>query len=181
MDEGLISVRYATALFSLAKEKNQLSSLKEDMELILTVSNQSADFNKLLSSPVIKPSEKIAVLRRIFSKNINALSLNFLELTVRNNRESFIPSFCRKVLSFIRKEKNIKTAVITTARPIDEATLRKAEKILEKQMGTHVELTGKLNPKLIGGLVLRIDDRQYDATVLTHLKKLKQELLKAQL
>ncbi len=181
MDEGLISARYATALFSLAKEKNQLLTIKEDMELILAVCNQSADFNRLLSSPVIKPSEKIAAIRSIFSKKLSTLSVNFLELTVRNNRETFVTSFCRKVLAFIREENNIKTAVITTAKPIDEATFRNAEKTLEKELGAHVELTRKTDPSLIGGLVLRIDDRQYDATILTRLKKLKQELLKAQM
>lgn len=180
MDEGLISVRYAMAVFSLAKEKKILPAIKEDMELILTVCSQSADFNRMLSSPVVKPSEKIAVIKSIFSKKINELSVNFLVLTVKNNRESFIPSVCRMVLSYIRKEKNIKTAVITTAKPLDDATLRTAEKTLEKELGAHVELTGKSDPKLIGGLVLRIDDKQYDATVLTRLKKLKQELLKTQ-
>lgn len=181
MDEGLISVRYATAVFSLAKEKNLLPVIKEDMELILNVCNQSVDFNRLLSSPVVKPSKKIAVINRIFDNKINPLSMNFLELVVRNSRDTFIASVSRNVLAFIRKENNIKTAVITTAKPLDEATLGMAEKTLEKELEARVELTGKSNPKYIGGLVLRIDDKQYDATILTHLKKLKQEMLRAQL
>lgn len=181
MDEGLISVRYAKAVFSLAKEKNLLPEIKADMELILNICSQSADFNRMLRSPVVKPSGKIRVIRQIFDKKINSLSINFLELVVKNSRESFIQSVCRVVLSFIRKEKNIKTAVITTAQPLDETTLQKAEETLEKELGARVELTGKHNSGVIGGLVLRIDDRQYDATVKTRLKKLKQELLKTQL
>lgn len=181
MDEGLISVRYATAVFSLAKEKNLLPEIKEDMELILDVCSRSADFNRMLSSPLVKPSQKKSVINLVFDKKINSLSMNFLELVVKNNRETFVTSVCRDVLSLIRMEKNIKTAVITTARPLDEVTLRKAEKTIEKELGARVELTGKHNPGIIGGLVLRIDDRQYDATVKTRLKKLKQELLKTQL
>jgi F-type H+-transporting ATPase subunit delta len=115
MNEGLISVRYAKALFSLAKENNLLTSLKDDMELILSVYNGSADFKRMLGTPVIKPSEKISVFHAVFNKKINPVSMNFLELVVRNNRETFIAPVCRNVLTFIRKEKNIKTAVITTA------------------------------------------------------------------
>ncbi len=180
MNEGLISVRYATAFFSLAKEKNLLPAIKEDMELIMNVCSRSADFSRMLDSPVVKPSEKVSVIKHIFDKKLNILSINLLELIIKNSRETFIPSICRVVLSFIRKERNIKTAVITTARPLDEATMQKVEKALEKELDSQVELTGKSNPGLIGGLVLRIDDRQYDATVKTRLKKLKQELLKAQ-
>jgi F-type H+-transporting ATPase subunit delta len=84
-------------------------------------------------------------------------------------------------LTLIRKEKNIKTAVITTAQTIDEKLLQKANKILEEELETKVELSAKVNSELIGGMILRIDDKQYDASILTQLNKLKQELLKAQL
>ncbi len=178
MNESLISVRYATALFSLAKEQNLLMALKEDVELILQICNQSADFNRMLNSPVVKPSGKIKVFKQVFGNRINRLSMNFLELAVRNNRENFIASICINILDFIRKEKNIKTAVITTAQSLDEVLLRKVEKILEKELNGKVELTTRVNSGLIGGLVLRIDDKQLDAAVSTQLKNLKQEMLK---
>ncbi|WP_372946723.1 ATP synthase F1 subunit delta [Mariniphaga sp.] len=181
MDESAITVRYAKAIFSLAKEKNQLVSLKEDMDLISGVSSQSEDFILLLKSPVVKTSKKVHIIQLIFQKKISSLTLQFLELVVQNNREVFIPSICRNVLTLIRKEKNIKTAVITTAQAIDEKLLQKAKKILEEELGTKVELSAKVNSELIGGMILRIDDKQYDASILTQLNKLKQEMLKAQL
>lgn len=181
MNESLISVRYATALFSLAKEKDLVMDLKNDMELILNICNQSADFNRMLSSPIVKPSGKIRVFKHLFENRISGLSLNFLELAVRNNRENFIASVCRNVLDFIRKENNIKTAVITTAQALDETILKKVEKIMENELNGRVELSAKVNPQIIGGMVLRIDDRQLDAAVSTQLKKLKQEMLKTKL
>jgi F-type H+-transporting ATPase subunit delta len=181
MDESAITVRYAKAIFSLAKEQNQLVSLKEDMDLISNVCNQSEDFILLLKSPVIKTSGKVRIIQLIFQKKISPLSIQFLELVTQNNREVFIPSISRNVLTLIRKEKNIKTAVITTAQALDEKLLEKAKKILEEELGTKVELSAKVNPHLIGGMILRIDDKQYDASILTQLNKLKQEMLKAQL
>jgi F-type H+-transporting ATPase subunit delta len=181
MNESLISVRYATALFSLAKEKDLLLSLKDDMELILHVCKISSEFNRMITSPIVKPSGKIKVIRKIFSNKIDRLSMNFLELTVRNGREKFIEPVCRDVLGFIRKEKNIRTAVITTAQTMDENLLQKAEKVLEEELNGRVELLAKVDPRLIGGLILRIDDKQIDSTVSTQLKRLKQELLKTNL
>jgi len=106
MDESAITVRYAKALFSLSKEKNQLFSLKEDMDLISSVCNQSEDFILLLKSPVVKTSEKVHIIRLIFHEKISPLSLQFLELVTQNKREVFIPSICRNILTLIRKEKN---------------------------------------------------------------------------
>lgn len=179
MDESAISVRYAKAIFSLAKQKEMLSALKNDMELVADVCTRSVDFNLLLKSPVVKTSEKVHLIKLIFSKKIENLSLDFLELVTRNKRETFIPSICRNVLTFIRKEKNIKTAVITTAKPLSDEVLQKAEKTLKEELGTEVELTGHENPGIIGGIILRIDDKQYDASVSTQLKKLKQVMLKS--
>lgn len=180
MDESAITVRYAKAVFSLAKESDQLSTLKKDAELIAAVCSQSADFSRFLKNPVVKTSEKIKIIHLIFKEKISELSLNFLTLMTQNKREEFIPEVCRNILSLIRKEKNIKTAVLTTAIEMDEDLLQKAEKILEKELETQVELIGRVNPHIIGGVVLQIDGKQYDDSIATQLKKLKQEFLKTE-
>lgn len=181
MYESAITVRYAKALFSLAKEKNLLAPLKNDVELISDVCSKSAQFNLLLKSPVVVTSEKIRLMGLIFREKINELSMNFLALLTRNKREIYIQRICLNVLALIREEKNIKTAVLTTAQTVDEKVLQKAERVLEKELDAKVELTGRVNPNIIGGIVLRIDDKQYDASVATQLKKLKQQMLKTQL
>ncbi len=180
MDESAISVRYAKAVFTLSLEKNKLQSLKNDMEIIYSACKDSSDFNLLLKSPVVKTSEKIKLLNLIFENRIDSLTQNFLTLITQNKRELFIPAISRNVLEFIRKEKNIKSAVLTTAGKIDHSIINKIQKILEKELGGEVELAQKVNPKIIGGLILRIDDKQYDGSVATQLKKVKQEFIKSQ-
>lgn len=181
MDESAITVRYAKAIFSLAKEKELLLSLKNDTEIISDVCLHSADFIRFLNDPVIKTSEKIRVVNLIFKDKIGELSQNFLELIIRNKREEFIPAIFRNILAFIRKEKNIKTVVLTTAQEMDEALMQKAEEILEKELKTSIELSGRVNPHIIGGVILRIDDKQYDDSIATQLKKMKQHFLKARI
>jgi F-type H+-transporting ATPase subunit delta len=179
MDESAISVRYAKAIFSLANEKDFLADLKNDMDLIADVCNHSVEFNLLLKSPVVATSKKISIIRQIFKGKIHEITMNFLELVTRKKREIYIPSMSRNTLALIRKEKNIKTAVLTTAKPLDEKLLQKAKKIFEDELKTEVELSARESPHIIGGLILRIDDKQYDASIATQLKKIKQEMMKS--
>jgi F-type H+-transporting ATPase subunit delta len=181
MDESAISVRYAKAVFNLGKEQNMLSLLKNDMELISAACKQSKEFNQLLSSPVIPASKKVSLLRQIFSQSVTTVTMNLLELLSKNKREIFLESICRNVLAMIRKEMNIKTAVLTTARKLDQENIGQIIKILEKELGASVELTERVNQKIIGGLILSIDDKQYDASVATRIKKIRQKLIQTSL
>ena len=131
MNYSAISVRYAKALFMLGKEKNLLSSIKEDMDYIAAVCNQSVDFKEFLKNPVVQTSKKTQIIKRIFETKISELSLRFLELIVKNKREVFIPMISLNVLDLIRKEKNIKTALLITASELDEKLLEKTKKIQE--------------------------------------------------
>ncbi|MFW5756127.1 MAG: ATP synthase F1 subunit delta [Tangfeifania sp.] len=180
MNESAIAVRYARAVFSLAKEKEIIDSVKNDMELIHGVCKDSADFNLLLKSPVVRTSQKIRLISQIFKNKVHPVTLNFLLLITRNNRESFIQAISRDTLDFIRREKNIKPAILTTAIAIDQAFISEIEKTMEKELGGKIELTSRVNPDIIGGLILRIGDKQLDAGIKTQLRNIKQELLKKQ-
>lgn len=181
MDQSTITVRYAKAFFSTAKEKDLLDTLKSDIELILSVCKSSSDFNLLLESPVVKTSKKTDLIKSIFSGKVHELTLNFLLLIVQNKREVQIPGICRNFLTLTRKDQNIKSAVITTASEINKKTLSKVEALISKELGAKIELSSEVKTDIIGGIVLRIDDKQYDASVATQLKKIKQELLETEL
>jgi len=181
MDQSAITVRYAKAFFSAAKEKKKLGKLKEDLQLVLNVCNTSDDFILLLESPIVKTSKKANLVSMIFSGKIDEMTLNFLLLIVNNKREIHIPGICRNFLDLTRKDQNIKSAVLTTAADVDAATLKKVEELLAKELNASVELSTQVNPDILGGLVLRIDDKQYDASVATQLKKIKQDLLETEL
>ena len=181
MDQSAITVRYAKAFFSTAKEKKKLDKLKTDLQLVFEVCNTSDDFILLLESPIVKTSKKADLVSKIFSGKIDELTLNFLMLIVENKREVHIPGICRNFLDLTRKDQNIKSAVLTTAADVDAATLKNVEELLAKELNASVELSTQVNPDILGGLVLRIDDKQYDASVATQLKKIKQTLLETEL
>jgi len=181
MDQSKINVRYARAFFTLAKDKGLTIELRRDAGLISNVCSSSSDFNLLLESPIIKTSRKVKAVRSIFAEKVNPLSLNFLVLITENNREKNIPGIFRNLEDLYRREERIKTAVLTTAQPLDALIVQQIKEILEKEFNSKVELGQKVNDKLIGGFVLRIEDKQYDASISTQLKKIKEQLLQTEL
>jgi len=181
MDQSAINVRYAKAFFSTAKEKKLLDKLKADVEAVLEVCSSSDDFILLLESPIVKTSKKAALIKKIFEGQINELTLNFLMLIVENKREVYIPGICRNFLDLTRKDQNIRSAVLTTAAEVNKATIEKIKTLLAKELKASIELNTQIKPEILGGLVLRLDDKQYDASVATQLKKIKQNLLETEL
>ena len=179
MDQSAITVRYAKAFFSSAKEKNLLDKFKTDIQLVLEVCSNSQDFLLLLQSPIVKTSQKAALIESIFKGKIEEISLNFLLLITQNKREAHIPGICRNFLELTKKDLNIKSAVLTTASEVNDVTLKKVEQILARELNATIELKAKVNPNILGGLVLRLEDKQYDASVATQLKKVKQSLLES--
>ncbi len=181
MEQSAITVRYAKALFLSAKEKDMIATLKTDIELVLDVCNRSVDFILLLESPIVKTSKKTALITSLFKDKINELTLNFLLLVATNKREVFIPGICRNFLTLIRKDQNIKSALLTTASEVSSESIQRIKEMLGKELKATIELSTDVNPDIIGGLVLRLDDKQYDASIATQLKKIKQELLESEL
>lgn len=181
MDQSKINVRYAKAFFALAKDKGLTQELRKDAGLISSVCESSSDFKLLLESPVIKTSQKSEAIRRIFESSIHALSINFLLLIVENKRENYLPGIFRYLEDLYRHEEGIKSAVLTSAQPLNELLVNQIRQILEKEFKSKVELSQKVDEKLIGGFVLRVEDKQFDASLSTQLKKIREQLLHTEL
>jgi F-type H+-transporting ATPase subunit delta len=176
MNESKISVRYAKALFESAKEKGLLDEVRKDI-LEVQVVSQIPEFNNMLTNPVIRESQKKSVLHSIFKNKIQALSLSLLDLVFKNGRESYIPGITRNFMDLYRKHKGIRSAVFTSARPVSDIIRKRVEDIIHKTLNAPIELKTQSDEELIGGFVIRLDDRQYDASVANSLKKIKKQLL----
>jgi F-type H+-transporting ATPase subunit delta len=181
MDQSKINVRYAKAFFGLAKEKNLTTELRKDTLLVVAVCNEISDFILMLESPVVKTSQKIKIIKSIFEGKVNVFSLNFLVLIASNKREKYIPGIFRNLEDLYRQEEGIKTAVLTSAQALDVNLAAQISNMLEKEFNAKVELSEKIDQKLIGGFILRVDDQQYDASIATQLRKIKEQLLQTEL
>lgn len=181
MDQSKINVRYAQAFFSLAKEKDLIRELQKDAVLISSVCKTISDFMILIESPVISTSGKIKAITSIFEGKVNSYSLKFLVLITENNREKYIPGIFRNLEELYRKSEGIRTAILTTAKPMDQAVVEQIRQSIESEFGGKVALNQVIDDDLIGGFVLRVDDSQYDASIANQLKKIKEKLLLTEL
>jgi F-type H+-transporting ATPase subunit delta len=102
-------------------------------------------------------------------------------LITENKREKYIPGIFRNLEDLYRQEEGIKTAVMTSSQSLDDSILLQVKQILEKEFKSKVELSHKIDEKLIGGFVLRVGDQQYDASISTQLRKIKEQLLQTEL
>ena len=130
-----------------------------------------------MESPVISASDKTKIFNAMFGDKFQKLTSDFFEVLVKNKREGFLKIICMDYLGFYAKKKNIKKVVITSASELDNETSEKIALIVKNQDQTAtVELSQKTDADIIGGLIIQIDDKVYDASVRTQLKKVKEKL-----
>lgn len=172
----IVASRYAKSLLDLAVEKGQLDTVYSDMLQVSEVAGSSKDFVNFLNSPVIKTDKKVSVLKSIFEGKLSELTLAFFKIVASKRRESVIPEMAASFIDQYRAHKNILTAIVTSASGLDTTTRQKALDLVKAQTKGEIELVEKTDPKLIGGFILRIGDKQIDRSVSRQLTNLKKEL-----
>ena len=177
MNEGIITVRYAKALYELAGEEKVLDPVLNDIKTIQTIIDQSAEFSAFLENPLIKESQKRTLIETIFKKSIQSLSLRFLNMLIENKRESFLPGICRYFIHLYKESQGINEAVIITAQPLDDKHRKDVFEVIGKKFRKNIELTERVDPAIIGGFILRIEDHQVNASLQAQLNKIKRELI----
>ena len=177
MNYSAIAVRYSKALFILSVEKDILTKVYEDMKLIHEICETEADFVNFLENPVLAFSKKIEIFESIFAKNISTLSLEFLNLITKNRRELYLKNMAHEFISLYKAKFGIKTVTLTSVETIDQNLKNKIKEIVQNQFKAEIELLENTDNELIGGFVLRIDDEQYDASVVSQLENIKREFI----
>jgi F-type H+-transporting ATPase subunit delta len=168
-----VTLRYAKSLLSLAVEQDQLEACKADMEAVVAACKESRELSLLLKSPVVKTDKKLAILKEVFA-GFSQLSLAFINIITNKKREVLLEEIAERFLTVYRSHKGIESAVVTTAVPLDEEMRSAIMSFVNKQGHSQVELTEKVDEKLIGGAIIRLGDKQMDASVLRQINDLKQ-------
>ena len=177
MNHSLITVRYAKALFELATEENCASVVKTDIEGILACIMESGELTAFLESPLLKSNEKVRIMASLFQKDIHPLTFKFIELLFEHKRELHLADMCRNYLLRHKAAMGIQEATITTAIPLSEEHKKEINALIHSKFNLKVELSEKVDPSIIGGFVLRIDDQQINASIQSKLNKIKRELI----
>jgi F-type H+-transporting ATPase subunit delta len=176
-----VAVRYAKSLIDLASERGQLDTAYADIRIILAACKNLKDFSLLLKSPLVKTDKKIAVFKSILKGQVSTLVEDFIMLLTRNRRESFLESISEEFIVQYKEKKNIITVTVTSAVGLDDVIRKKIMDILNKWYKAEIEIVEKIDPKLIGGFVLRIGNKEADMSILRQLNQLKKDFNKSYL
>lgn len=168
--------RYVKSLLGLAVERKVLEDVHRDMRLFSEACAMSRPLTLLLQNPIIKHDQKLEVLKKIFSGKVHSLTIAFFEIITRKNRESILVSVASEFHNAYNEYKGIGKGTVTTAIPLDAGERAEFEKLVKTYSDRkQIELIEKVDPDLLGGFVLKVGDRQVDASIKSKLKALQVE------
>lgn len=180
MNEGLIPHRYAKALFKTAQEKNQAKEIYGIMQNLADSFASQPELQKTVANPFVGVQQKESLLGTAAGKDgSNPLFRDFLKLLIKNRRISFIREIALSYLRQYRLENKIYLVQITSAAPLSREEIERLTSLVQKQLpeGATISLTKTVDPALIGGFSIAIDNTLLDASVKNQLNKLRSNLI----
>ncbi|MFV0541902.1 MAG: ATP synthase F1 subunit delta [Aestuariibaculum sp.] len=168
------AIRYAKAVLSLAVDNKTDEVVNKDMKLIAKTIAESSDLKEALLSPVITSSVKKTILLSVFSKTAKETT-SLINTLVENNRVSILENIAVKYTQLFEAAKGIEVATVTTAIALDSKFEAQVIAKAKALTGKEIEVKNIIDKTIIGGFILRVGDKQYDASVANKLDKLKRE------
>jgi F-type H+-transporting ATPase subunit delta len=172
-----VASRYAKSLIDLANEKGNLEVVKIDMEQIAAVIKSSSELQAVLNNPIIKTDKKQNILNSLFSDKIAPEILAFFDIMVRKGRSAIVYATALEFIREYNELKGIVKAEVTSAAPLSAANIEALKTIIGEQINAQIILTNKVDSTLIGGFIVKVGDRQIDATLAGKLNKLERYLI----
>ena len=172
MNNGKISIRYAKALLSSAKEAKVEEQVYSEMTTLDSAFAQIQLLKQAMTNPTLTKVDKIKLLNSVFNNKASKLTQGFINLVVENGREDYFHRIALSFQELYRKDKNIVVTHLTTAIELDEPLKKKIIQSVEEQENSKVELRTEINPDIIGGYILDIDGKRLDASIIRQLSKL---------
>jgi len=177
MSESTVALRYAKSLIDLAEERNVVEAVYQDMLFFKKTADENRGLMLALKSPVVRHDKKLAILKGVFKERVNPVSYTIFTIITQKNREGIMDSIADEFVKLYDEHKGIVKAFITTSTPLTADLRKQFINIVAGDTGKTVELTEKVDDNLIGGYVLRVGDRQLDATIRKQLNDLKISLV----
>ena len=172
--------RYATALFELALEANAVEAVQADLDRFDALVAESADLNRLVRSPVFSAEEQLQALSAVLDRvGISGLTANFLKLVAANRRLFAVRDMIKAFRALVAEHKGEATAAVTVAEPLKNQHVDALRAALKSVTGKDVDLDIKIDPAILGGLVVQLGSRMVDNSLRTKLNAIKHAMKEA--
>jgi F-type H+-transporting ATPase subunit delta len=175
-----VSGRYATALFELARDEKAIDAVAADLDEFEALLNDSADLRRLVRSPVFSAEVQLKALSAVLEQaGIAGISANFLKVLTANRRLFAVADVIRAFRALVARFRGEAAADVTVAETLSEKNLDALKSALKSVTGKDVTLNVKVDPAIIGGLVVKLGSRMIDSSLRTKLNSIKHAMKEA--
>jgi F-type H+-transporting ATPase subunit delta len=179
MSNYRVAERYAKSLLELAIESEKLDIVKNDMVMFDNLCHESKPFLNFIKNPILHSYKKLGVFKKLFEDRIDVLSFKFIDIITRKGREDILPEISEQFLKEYRRYKKIEIIEIITPLELDESLKNEFLELSKRLVGDDkkIELKERVDDQLLGGFILRIEDKQIDDSVISKLRALRKKLI----
>jgi F-type H+-transporting ATPase subunit delta len=175
-----VSGRYATALFELARDEKSIDAVRADLDKFDAMLTESADLRRLVRSPVFTADAQMKALSAVLDKaGISGTSAKFLKVLTANRRLFAVSDVIRAFRALVARFRGEATAEVTVAEQLNDKNLDALKAALKTVTGKDVALNVKVDPSIIGGLVVKLGSRMVDSSLRTKLNSIKHAMKEA--
>jgi F-type H+-transporting ATPase subunit delta len=180
MKNPLLATRYAKALLGLALEQNKLEEVNTSMSHFSSLTQENKELANLFRSPIIKADKKVNIVNALVEKmGTDEMTKGFINLIITKRRDVYLPEIFTAFDQQYKAHKNIGSVELTVADELSEEMKGKIVESIKSQLnGQEVDLTIKVDEKLIGGFILESNNNLFDGSIARDLRDIKDQFLK---
>ncbi len=173
-----VSRRYARALFLASSEKGMVDSAFVQMQELLSYVQTEPKLLDYLRSPRVLVDEKVDLVRRTFSSQLDQLFVEFVVVLVNKRRIAFLPDIIDEFIRLVEAQKGIGRITVISAVPLTDSERAKLSEKMALKTGLKIELEEKVDPSIIGGIIVLLHDEIIDGSVKYGLSQMREQLMK---
>ncbi|WP_298956697.1 F0F1 ATP synthase subunit delta [uncultured Methylobacterium sp.] len=169
-----VAGRYASALFELARDERSVDAVSDGLDRFEALLTESADLQRFVRSPVFSAEEQVKAIEAVLARaGIGGLAGNFIRLSAANRRLFALPDMIRAFRTLVRQSKGIIQAEVRLAEQPSDAVLEDIKASLRDVARSEIDLDLRIDPSLIGGIVVKLGSRMVDASLRTKLNSIR--------
>ncbi|MGO0123391.1 ATP synthase F1 subunit delta [Desulfothermobacter acidiphilus] len=176
MLKGAVAERYAGALFDLAREKDLLDKIADDLKAVEEMLAAFTDLRRVFYHPQVPAEVKKAIIKDLWEKALHPYTLNFLNVLLDARREVFFKDVAEEYRRLLNEAKNLVEVEVISAVKLSSEQAQELAETLKAAVKREVMLSYRVAPEILGGLVVRIGNRVVDASVARQLERLRGQI-----
>ena len=178
MRDELVAAKYALALFNVALKRNELDAVGSDLLSVVALNQAQPRFGRTLESPTVTTDFKRQLLASALKGRVSPTTFSTLNLMLDKNRIGFMNELAEDFARLLRKHRGVVRAVAWAPAPLEAAQVNRLKASLSRISGKTIELDSRVDEKLLGGVVVNLEDKILDGSVRRGLDDLRETLMK---